>query len=57
MSILQMTCVFSRNICDCNVFRRQLQSTIDEGQLKFRDHLDTGAYITYSNTPKRCNQS
>jgi hypothetical protein len=38
---------FSQNTCDYNVFRRQLQSAIDEGRLKFRDHLDTrGAYIT-----------
>jgi hypothetical protein len=32
---------FSHNTCDCNVFRRQFQSAIDEGRLKFRDHLDT----------------
>jgi hypothetical protein len=32
---------FSHNTCDCNVFHRQLQSAIDEGRLKFRDHLDT----------------
>jgi hypothetical protein len=33
---------FSHSICDCNVFHRQLQSAIDEGRLKFRDHLNTG---------------
>jgi hypothetical protein len=33
---------FSHSTCDCNEFRRQLQSAIDEGQLKFRDHLYTG---------------
>jgi hypothetical protein len=38
---------FSHNTCDCNVFHQQLQSAMDEGRLKFRDHLDTeGAYIT-----------
>jgi hypothetical protein len=37
---------FSHNTCDCNVFRRLLQSATDEGQLKFRDHLNTGACIT-----------
>jgi hypothetical protein len=37
----------SHSNCDCNVFCRQLQSAIDEGWLKFRDHIDTGggAYI------------
>jgi hypothetical protein len=39
---------FSHNTCDCNVFRRQLQSAIDEGWLKFRDHLDTGGHISHS---------
>jgi hypothetical protein len=39
---------FSHNTCDCNVFHRQLQSTIDEGWLKFRDHLDTGGHTSHS---------
>jgi hypothetical protein len=33
---------FSHDTYDCNVFHRQLQSAIDEGRLKFRDHLNTG---------------
>jgi hypothetical protein len=39
---------FSHNTCDCNVFHRQLQSTIDEGRLKFRDQLDTGGHTSHS---------
>jgi hypothetical protein len=45
---------FSYNTCDCNVFRRQLQSTIDEGQLKFRDHLNTGESIHHSQILPKC---
>jgi hypothetical protein len=39
---------FSHSTYDCNVFRRQLQSAIDEGWLKFRDHLDTGGHTSPS---------
>jgi hypothetical protein len=39
---------FSHNICDCNVFHRQLQSAIDEGQLKFRDHLNIRGHASHS---------
>jgi hypothetical protein len=39
---------FSHNTCDCDVFHRQLQSAIDEGMLKFRDHLDTRGHISHS---------
>jgi hypothetical protein len=39
---------FSHNTCDCNVFCQQLQSTIDEGWLKFRDHLDTEGHTSHS---------
>jgi hypothetical protein len=38
---------FSHSTCDWNVFRRQLQSVIDEGQLKFRDYLDTGGHTSH----------
>jgi hypothetical protein len=33
---------FSHNTYDCIEFHRQLQSAIDEGQLKYRDHLNIG---------------
>jgi hypothetical protein len=39
---------FSHSTCDCNVFRRQLQSAIDEGRLKFRDHLNTRGHASHS---------
>jgi hypothetical protein len=39
---------FSHNTCDCNAFPRQLQLAIDEGRLKFRDHIDTGGYTLHS---------
>jgi hypothetical protein len=39
---------FSHSTCDCNVFRQQLQSAIDEGRLMFRDHLDTGRHTSPS---------
>jgi hypothetical protein len=39
---------FFHNTCDYNVFHRQLQLAIDEGQLEFRDHLDTGGHTSYS---------
>jgi hypothetical protein len=39
---------FSHSTCDCNIFRRQLQSAIDEGRLKFRDHLNTGGHASHS---------
>jgi hypothetical protein len=39
---------FSHNTCDCNVFRRQLHSAIDEDRMKFRDHLDIGGHTSHS---------
>jgi hypothetical protein len=39
---------FSHSSCDCNIFHRQLQSAIDEGRLKFRDHLDIGGHTSPS---------
>jgi hypothetical protein len=45
---------FSHSTCDCNVFHRRLQSAIDEGRLKFRDHLNTGGHASHSQIlPKR----
>jgi hypothetical protein len=37
---------FSHSTCDCNVFHQQLQLAIDEGRLKFRDHLDTEGHTS-----------
>jgi hypothetical protein len=38
---------FSHNTCECNISRRQLQSDIDEGRLKFRGHLNTRGQISH----------
>jgi hypothetical protein len=39
---------FFYSTCDCNIFHRQLQLAIDEGRLKFRDHLNTGGHASHS---------
>jgi hypothetical protein len=39
---------FSHSTCDCSVLHRQLQLAIDEGRLKFRDHLNTGGHASHS---------
>jgi hypothetical protein len=38
---------FSHNTCDYNIFCQQLQSAIDKGRLKLRDHLNTGGHISH----------
>jgi hypothetical protein len=35
--------LFSHNTCDCKVFCRQLQSSIDESWLKYTNHLNIGS--------------
>jgi hypothetical protein len=39
---------FFHNTYDCNVFHQQLQSSIDEGWLKYRDHFDTEGHTSHS---------